>query len=96
MKKIFFMIAFVLIGSFAFANNTNQTYVSSKHLISNFSNSTDTAEFSESLMGICYITINGYDGDGNLIFSKTIQINGISAEDCDLITKKLERAFASM
>lgn len=90
------MIAFVLIGSFAFANNTNQTIVSKKHLSSNLSNLIDVAQFTESMLGTCYITINGYDGDGNVIYSTVIQINGISSEACDQITKKLEKTLSSM
>jgi hypothetical protein len=90
------MLAFTLIGTFAFANNTTaQTELSNKSVNSFETYSIEAPLFSENLVGTCYVTINGYDQDGNLIYSTVLQINGVpSGAACDQIAEKIKKSLS--
>jgi hypothetical protein len=91
MKNVFFSLAFMLIGSFAFANTTSQIDLSSIESQKFESISIENVQLNWVVVGTCYITINGYDKNDNLVFSQVLQINDVeSAEQCDQIADQIE------
>lgn len=90
MKNAIFSLAFVLIGSFAFANNTSKIDLSSIESQKFESISIENVQLNVDAVGTCYITINGYDKNDNLVSSTVLQINDVeSAEQCDQIADKI-------
>lgn len=90
MKKVFFSLAFMLIGSFAFANTASQIDLSSIESQKFESISIENVQLNLDAVGTCYITINGYDKNDNLVFSTVLQINDVeSAEQCDQIADQI-------
>jgi len=97
MKNLFFALAFMLIGTFAFANNakevTTLSFEDSFELINSIESESSTdAKFINNLeaFGTCYITIGFYDADGNKVYELTLQIEGVSsAEECNEIANNL-------
>lgn len=91
MKNVFFSLAFMLIGSFAFANTTSQIDLSSIESQKFESILIKNVQLNWVVVGTCYITINGYVKNDNLVFSQVLQINDVeSAEQCDQIADQIE------
>ena len=90
MKNVLFSLAFILIGSFAFANNSNEkvsydTYSIEKKLLTN------------DLVGTCYITIGFYDEDGVRVGGVVLAITDVSsAEECNDISNQISEALSKM
>lgn len=80
----------MLIGSFAFANNSNEkvsydTYSIEKELLTN------------DLVGTCYITIGFYDEDGVRVGGVVLAITDVSsAEECNDISNQISEALSKM
>jgi hypothetical protein len=99
MKNVFFALAFMLVGTFAFANNTKEVttvnYDEAVELINSLT-STDSSnslkiENNLEVFGTCYITLGFYDSDGNKVYEATLQIEDVdSAEECDEIADEIE------
>lgn len=90
MKNVIFSLAFMLIGSFAFANTTSKIDLSSIESQKFESISIENVQLNLDVVGTCYITINGYDKNDNLVFSQVLQINNVeSAEQCDQIADQI-------
>ncbi len=97
MKNVFFALAFMLIGTLAFANTakeaTTMSYEDSVELVKSFEleSSTDAKVINNlEVLGTCYITIGFYDADGNKVYELTLQIEGVSsAEECNDIANNL-------
>ncbi len=94
MKNIFFALAFMLVGTFAFANNSKEVAsINYNEAIEVFSalKSADSSnilkvENNLEVIGTCYITLGFYDSDGNKVYEATLQIEGVSsAEECSQI-----------
>lgn len=80
----------MLIGSFAFANTASQIDLSSIASQKFESISIENVQLNLDAVGTCYITINGYDKNDNLVFSTVLQINDVdSAEQCDQIADQI-------
>lgn len=76
MKKVFFSLAFMLIGSFAFANTASQIDLSS----------IENVELNLEVLGTCHVSVGLYDEDGNKVKTIVLQFDNVaSAEDCDAI-----------
>jgi len=89
MKKLFFSLAFMLIGTFAFANNSNQT-VLSENLKEYDSYAIESTKFSENSVGTCYVLVGYYDEDGNRVGGALYIISDIdSQEQCEAAADKL-------
>jgi hypothetical protein len=97
MKNLFLSLAFMLIVSFAFANNSTQSNSSNFKLESFEDYSNFRTEINKDLIGTCYMTISAYDEDGNKIKSWVLQFNNVdSAEDCDEIADMVAQALSSL
>lgn len=70
MKNVFFALAFMLIGTFAFANNNDCVMKTTNFDV-------DTIE----IMGVCTVTITEYNADGTTN-SWTYQFETSTAQDC--------------
>ena len=68
MKKIFFSLAFLLIGTFVFANNGSSNELPNNTLKTY---SVEESIYGKDLVGTCIIKIGYYDEDGNLYSKKT-------------------------
>lgn len=95
MKNLFFALAFMLVGTFAFANNAEEVSIVNNEegvelvetLKSNDFSNTLKIENNLEVIGTCYITLGFYDSDGNKVYEATLQIEGVgSSEECDEIT----------
>ena len=94
MKNLFCALAFMLIGTLAFANTakevTTVNYEEAVKLINSLT-STDSSnslkiENNLEVLGTCYITLGFYDSNGNKVYEATLQIEGVSsAEECSQI-----------
>jgi len=77
----------MLIGSFAFANNFEPNVSSEINQETETFTQTDVLE---SPAGTCYITIKGYDKEGELMFTVTLVIVDVeSEEECSQIADNL-------
>lgn len=70
MKNVFFALAFMLIGTFAFAGNNNDVIQTTDFNI-------ETIE----IMGICTVTITEYNSDGTTN-SWSYEFETSTAQDC--------------
>ena len=96
MKKIIFSLAFVLIGSFAIANNSDESNMFNFKLLSHQENSNFKTVINEDILGTCYVTICAYDGDGNKIKSWVLKFDDVnSEEECKQISYVVEKALSS-
>lgn len=94
MKNVFFALAFMLMGTFAFANNAKEVSTVNYEEAFELVKSLKSNDFSNNLkiennfeiFGTCYITLGFYDSDGNKVYEATLQIEGVSsAEECSQI-----------
>lgn len=86
MKKVFFSLAFMLIGSFAFANTTSQIDLSSIEIQKFESISIENVQLNLEVLGTCYVSVGLYDEDGNKLKTIVLQFDNVaSEEDCDAI-----------
>jgi hypothetical protein len=80
MKNVFFSLAFMLIGSFAFAKNVNYSKTSNIITIENYS-------FNKinSLVGNCTYTIRTYtfSESGITVTNRTYSVNVNSQQECE-------------
>lgn len=96
MKNLIFSLAFMLIGSFAFAINSAESYLSNFKLVSYEDNSNFKTVIKEDLVGTCYVTISAYDGDGNKVKSWVLQFDDVnSEEECKQISYIVKKALSS-
>jgi hypothetical protein len=96
MKNVFFSLAFMLIGSFAFANNSTELKLD-KSQMKTFENYSNFKSENHQVLGTCYVTISAYDEDGNKLASWVLQFDNVdSAEDCDQIGSMVEEALSSL
>lgn len=96
MKKVFFSLALMLIGSFAFANNSSELKLDDSQMKS-FENYSLNISENNQVLGTCYVTISAYDEDGNKIKSWVLQFNDVaSASDCDQIASNVAAALSSL
>lgn len=88
MKNVFFALAFMLVGTFAFANNAKEiTTVNYKEAVelvkslksTDFSNNLKI-ENSLELFGTCYITLSFYGEDGEHLATHTLAFEGVANE----------------
>jgi hypothetical protein len=86
MKKMFYSLAFMLIGSFAFANTESQMDLSSIKSQKFESISIENVQLNLEVLGTCYVSVGLYDEDGNKLKTIILQFDNVdSAEDCDAI-----------
>ena len=86
MKNVFFSLAFMLIGSFAFANTTSQIDLSSIESQKFESISIENVQLNLEVLGTCYVSVGLYDEEGNKVKTIILQFDNVaSAEDCDTI-----------
>ena len=86
MKKMFYSLAFMLIGSFAFANTASQIDLSSIESQKFESISIENVQLNLEVLGTCYVSVGLYDEDGNKLKTIILQFDNVdSAEDCDAI-----------
>ncbi|MBM6499128.1 hypothetical protein [Flavobacterium macrobrachii] len=86
MKKIMFSLAFMLIGSFAFANNSKNVETKKIQEESFEIISIQEKLVNQKLVGTCFVSIGVYDEDGNKLKTIVLQFDNVSsAEDCDTI-----------
>lgn len=96
MKNLFFSLAFLLIGSIAFAINSPESNLSNFKLVSYEDNSNFKTVIKEDLVGTCYVSISAYDEDGNKLKTWVLQFDDVaSAEDCDQIGAMVEEVLSS-
>ena len=95
MRNLFFSLAFMLIGSFAFANTSSQLKLNDSKMIS-FENYSIIKSESHQDLGTCYVSISAHDEDGNKLKRWVLQFDDVaSAEDCDQIGAMVEEVFSS-
>jgi uncharacterized protein YxeA len=95
MKNVFFSLAFLLIGSFVFANTSSQLKLDNSKIISIENYSSIKSESHQDL-GTCYVSISAYDEDGNKLKTWVLQFDDVaSAEDCDQIGAMVEKVLSS-
>lgn len=83
-------LAFMLAGSFAFANTKSQIDLSSIKSQKFESISIENIQLKLDAVGTCYVIISGYDVDGNLLFSNVLQFDNVeSAAQCDKIAAQI-------
>lgn len=105
MKNVFFALAFMLVGTFAFAYNVSEVslsnndnaseIVNSLELVSNYESSMIIGDFE--LLGTCYVTIGFYDSDGNKVAERTLQFNNVDSEqECSDIADAVGEALENL
>jgi hypothetical protein len=105
MKNVFFAVAFMLLGTFAFANTANElSSINSDETVKIF-NSLELVDNSENskvlnnfeFFGTCYVTIGFYDSDGNKVAERTLQFNNVDSEaECDGLADAVEEALENL
>ena len=86
MKNVFFSLAFMLIGSFAFSNTSSQIDLSSIESQKFESNLIENVQLDLKVLGTCYVSVGLYDEDGKKVKTIVLQFDNVaSAEDCDAI-----------
>lgn len=87
MKNVFFALAFMLIGTLSFANESenSSTNLNEEELITQ----TEVLNFDESL-GDCTITVNAYNQDGELVYSNSFTIYASSWYHCHQLANAFE------
>ena len=86
----------MLMGSFAFASNSNQTVVPETHKEYD-TYSIDAAKFVGTPFGTCYVTIGFYDEDGNRIGGVVLEITDVDTqEQCNELADKIAHELKKM
>lgn len=102
MKNLFLAIAFLLIGTFAFANNlANVETVSADEAIEILTEGTTTsltlnAELSpfKLALGICSIRIRLFNEDGETVYDRTIRVLVENEAECDQLVQEFEEILS--
>ena len=93
MKKKFFSLAFLLIGTFVFANNGSSNELPNNTLKTY---SIEESIYGKDLVGTCIIKIGYYDEDGNRVGGAVLVFTNVdTSEDCDAIGRMVEEVLAS-
>ena len=93
MKNLFFSLAFMLIGTFTFANNSNQT-VLTENLKGYDSYTIESPDIADNSVGTCYITLGFYDEDGNRLGGVVLAISGVDTQaQCNQLANQIENAL---
>ncbi|KAB8155345.1 hypothetical protein EZY14_005515 [Kordia sp. TARA_039_SRF] len=103
MKKVFFVLAFMLTGTIVFANNVENKNekLDLENTIELVSSSVDmemtAVTTSYDLFGTCTVTVTATNSDGEVVGRGTIVFENVgSAEECDQIAQDVEDALNNM
>tara|TARA_B110000285_G_C15048863_1_gene575892 strand:+ start:242 stop:559 length:318 start_codon:yes stop_codon:yes gene_type:complete len=102
MKNLFFALAFMLVGTFAFANNAKEVTTVNYDVVVKSLKSTDFSdnlkiENSLGVFGTCEITITFVNGDGEETGSISGTIPNVdSQEQCDAIADAVKKLIDTM
>jgi hypothetical protein len=85
MKNVFFALAFMLIGTFSFANENSLLNYNEEGLITK----TEILNYDENL-GDCTITVTAYNQDGEIVYQSSFTIWAASWYHCHQLANAFE------